>query len=352
MQGLDGVPEVAAGDDLATLLLAALDTHGLQLEDGDIVTVTSKVVSKSEGAVSVGDRASAVAEDTLDIVAKRGSTAIVRTRHGIVLAAAGVDASNTVPGTLVHLPADPDASARRLREELRRRTQACVGVVITDTAGRPWRLGQTDMAIGAAGVRPLDDHAGREDPHGNPLSVTAPAVPDQIAGAAELTTRKTAGRPFALVRGLAEHVTLEHGPGAAALVRPRRLDMFALGAREAVLAATASPATDAFGAPVDHIDLVEQLARLADRAAPGGEPLVGCEVCHAADGLVLATEAPLEWSAVLAQGALVTDAARIATALGWHVARRREMRDPARDCSEIELTLQPGSPGSTYAGFP
>ena len=338
--GVDGVPEVQAGDDLATLLLDALDSAGLQLRDGDVVTVTSKVVSKSEGAVSVGDRASAVAEDTVEILARRGSTAIVRTRHGIVLAAAGVDASNTAPGTLVRLPADPDDSARRLRSELCRRTRATVGVVVTDTAGRPWRLGQTDMAIGAAGVRVLDDHAGRDDPHGNPLTVTAPAVPDEAAGAAELATRKTAGRPFALLRGLGEHVTVADGPGAAALVRPRRLDMFALGAREAVLAATAACPPDAFGSPVDHVDLVHQLAALAE---PTGDSLVGCEVSRDRDGLLLSTEAPLECAALLAQGALVTDATRVATALGWHVADRRQLHDDVRECCEVELTFRPGA---------
>ncbi|QWC86924.1 coenzyme F420-0:L-glutamate ligase [Nocardioidaceae bacterium] len=330
--GLDGVPEVAEGDDLVTLLLEALSTTGLQVADGDVLTVTSKVVSKAEGATSVGDRATAIDGDTVDVVARRGPTSIVRTRHGLVLAAAGIDASNVTPGTLVHLPLDPDASARRLRDALGRRTGRRVAVVITDTAGRPWRLGQTDLAIGVAGLRVLDDHAGREDTHGNPLSVTAPAVADEVAATAELVTRKTGGRPFCLVRGLDTHVLDEAGPGAASLVRSRRLDMFALGAREAVVAACTAHPPDAFGAPVDVVEMVHRLADLAEPA------VVGCEVTRVAGGLLVATEAPVEPSALLAQGTLLGDVARVATAHGWGVGDRSESHEGDTYAVAVRLT--------------
>ena len=148
------------------------------------------------------------------------------------MAAAGVDASNVAPGTVVLLPEDPDATARSLRVRVHAETGRNVAVVVTDTAGRAWRAGQTDLAIGAAGIEPLDDHAGRTDPYGNPLAVTAPAVADELASVAELVTGKLAGRPVAVVRGIAARVLPagEHGPGARALVRPRHADMFGLGA--------------------------------------------------------------------------------------------------------------------------
>jgi coenzyme F420-0:L-glutamate ligase / coenzyme F420-1:gamma-L-glutamate ligase len=230
-----GMPEVVAGDDLAGLVRVHLPS----LSDGDVVVVTSKVVSKAEGRVRRLDRVEAIATETERVVARRGPTTIARTRHGLTLAAAGVDASNTEPGTVVLLPHDPDDSARRIRTRLRALTGANVAVVLSDTAGRAWREGQTEIAVGCAGLLPLDDHAGRLDPHGNPLSVTAPAVPDEVATAADLVMGKVAGRPVAVVRGLAEHVLKpgEDGPGAAALNRHAETDMFVLGAREAVVAA-------------------------------------------------------------------------------------------------------------------
>jgi coenzyme F420-0:L-glutamate ligase/coenzyme F420-1:gamma-L-glutamate ligase len=262
----DGVPEVRSGDDLAALVVAALAPV-----DGDVVLVTSKVVSKAEGRHLVGtDRATAVlaelAEPGARVVARRGLTTIVRTRLGLTMAAAGVDASNVEAGTVLLLPVDPDASARALRREIARRTGANVGVVVTDTAGRAWRTGQTDIAIGAAGLVVVDDHAGRSDRHGNELAVTAPASADELAGAAELAQGKLAGRPFALVRGLGGLVLPagEDGPGAATLVRPEGEDLFGYGAREAVVRALAGDPADRppFGAPAPAEEVASAVAQV------------------------------------------------------------------------------------------
>ena len=230
----DGVPDVRPGDDLVALLLAVAD-----LADGDIVVVTSKVVSKSEGRVRPGTREDALAAETSRVVARRGPTTIARTHHGLTLAAAGIDASNVELGHVVLLPEDPDASARAIRAAVRERTGRNVGVVVTDTAGRAWREGQTDIAIGAAGLHVMEEYAGRADAHGNELAVTAPAVADEVAGVAELAQGKLGGRPFAVVRGRPDLVLPagEDGPGAVALVRPDGADMFGYGSREAVVAA-------------------------------------------------------------------------------------------------------------------
>jgi len=258
----DGVPEVRAGDDLVDLFLTAIDGE-VEVADGDVVVVTSKVVSKAEGRVRSGDRDGALAAETARVVARRGPTTIVRTRHGFTMAAAGIDASNVELGSIVLLPLDPDASARALRATLRERTGRNVGVIVTDTAGRAWREGQTDMAVGAAGLLVAEEYAGRTDPHGNPLAVTAPAVADEIAGAAELAQGKLAGRPFALVRGRADLVLPagEDGPGAVALVRAEGGDLFGFGAREAVVRALAGDPADRrpFGAPASADELADAL---------------------------------------------------------------------------------------------
>ncbi len=226
--GVPGLPEITEGDDLAGLIAAAAP----DLVDGDLVVVTSKIVSKAEGRVVTADREEAIAAETLRVVARRGPTTIAQTRHGLVMAAAGVDHSNTAPGTVVLLPEQPDESARRLRRAIVDLTGARVGVLITDTMGRPWRNGQTDVAIGAAGVLPLRDYRGRADTFGNVLEVTVAAVADEIAAAAELVKNKTDQVPVAIVRGLAELVTDDDGPGAAALIRPAAEDMFRLGAAD------------------------------------------------------------------------------------------------------------------------
>ncbi|MHB1596285.1 MAG: coenzyme F420-0:L-glutamate ligase [Streptosporangiaceae bacterium] len=230
--GVQGLPEIPAGADLAGLIAAAAP----DLADGDVVVVTSKIVSKAEGRVISADRESAIEAETVRVVARRGSTTIAQTRHGLVLAAAGVDRSNTAPGTVVLLPEDPDASARRLRKGLADLTGASIGVLITDTMGRPWRNGQTDTAIGVAGVLPLRDHRGDVDAFGNVLDVTMAAVADEIAAAAELVKGKADQVPVAIVRGLDRLVTADDGPGAAALVRPADQDMFRLGAADVLLA--------------------------------------------------------------------------------------------------------------------
>ena len=232
--GIAGIPEITQGADLAGLIAdAATAPGGPGLEDGDILVVTSKVVSKAEGRVAAVTREDAVAAETVRVVARRGTMTIAQTRHGFVMAAAGVDESNTAPGTVVLLPEDPDESARRLRKALRAaRPGVSVGVVVTDTFGRPWRAGQTDTAIGAAGVLPLRDHRGEADAWGNTLDVTVAAVADEIAAAGDLVKGKARQVPVALVRGLSALVTDADGPGARELVRPSSEDMFRLGAAD------------------------------------------------------------------------------------------------------------------------
>jgi coenzyme F420-0:L-glutamate ligase / coenzyme F420-1:gamma-L-glutamate ligase len=241
-----GLPEVTAGSDLAALIAEA----ATELSEGDILVVTSKIVSKAEGGVLATTRDKAIEAETVRVVARRGATTIAQTRHGLVLAAAGVDESNTAPGTVVLLPADPDESARRLRKALHERTGLRLGVIITDTMGRPWRTGQTDNAIGAAGVTPVRDYRGEADTFGNVLDVTVAAVADEIAAAADLVKGKTRQVPVAVVRGLAGLVTEQEGPGAQQLIRPADEDMFRFGsadvplARRTIRAFTGEPVDD------------------------------------------------------------------------------------------------------------
>ncbi|MEU6036398.1 coenzyme F420-0:L-glutamate ligase [Actinomadura sp. NPDC047616] len=233
--GVPGLPEVTEGTDIAALLPADA------LADGDVLVVTSKIVSKAEGRVLVADdREKAIDAETVRVVARRrhpgGETRIVETRQGLVLAAAGVDASNTAPGTVLLLPEDPDASARRIRAGVRERTGLNVGVIVSDTFGRPWRNGLTDVAIGAAGLAPLHDLRGRDDAYGNRLDATITAVADELASAAELVKGKLDGVPIAVVRGLDGLVTDDDGPGARALVRPASEDMFRYGSADVLYA--------------------------------------------------------------------------------------------------------------------
>ncbi|MFE0193633.1 coenzyme F420-0:L-glutamate ligase [Streptomyces sp. NPDC058989] len=234
---LPGMPEVRPGDDLVKLIVAAATADGLpQLVDGDVLLVTSKIVSKAEGRVlEAGDREAAIDQETVRVVARRGTLRIVQNRQGLVMAAAGVDASNTRAGTVLLLPEDPDASARALRAGLRTALGVDVGVVVSDTFGRPWRAGLTDVAIGAAGVRVLDDLRGGTDAHGNPLSATVVATADELAAAGDLVKGKASGLPVAVVRGLGHVVEgAGDGDGARAMVRDAASDMFRLGTSEAV----------------------------------------------------------------------------------------------------------------------
>nr|WP_116243987.1 coenzyme F420-0:L-glutamate ligase [Nocardiopsis sp. FIRDI 009] len=234
VRGLSGIPEVRAGDDLVALVADAVAASGAPLVDGDVLVVTSKIVSKAEGRARRMDREAAIDAETVRVVARAGRTRITQTRHGLVMAAAGVDASNVEPGTVLLLPEDPDASARALRAGLRERLGVNVAVVVSDTFGRPWRVGQTDVAIGAAGLTVLQDLRGAADTHGNLMEVTVNAVADEIAGAGELVKGKASGVPVAVVSGLGALVTEEDGPGAGTLVRSADADLFRYGSRDVV----------------------------------------------------------------------------------------------------------------------
>ncbi|KAA1422446.1 coenzyme F420-0:L-glutamate ligase [Mumia zhuanghuii] len=257
-----GLGEVSAGDDLVQLLLGRLDEP---LRDGDVVVITSKIVSKALGLVSTADREAVIDAETVRVVARRGPTRIVRNPAGLTMAAAGVDASNTVPGTVLTLPRDPDGEALALWRRLRRRAGVEVGVVLSDTAGRAWRRGQTDIAIGSAGLKVVDSLSGTQDTYGNALHVTERAVADEIAGAAELVAGKTGRTPFVVVRGLPRHWVGDHWAtaraGARTLLRPDDEDMFGLGARDAVEVALGDDDPTGFpGAAADAVARVRDLA--------------------------------------------------------------------------------------------
>lgn len=243
--GVDGIGEISDGSDLcaeiAPHVRALVWPDGsVGVRAGDIVAITSKVVSKAEGRVAPAtDREAAITAETARVVATRetphGQLRIVATHHGLVMAAAGVDASETHPGTVLVLPEDPDRSARILRDELGAALgQPDIAVVVTDTFGRPWRQGVTDVAIGAAGLRVLDDYRGRTDRYGNELSATVTAIADEIAGAAELCGGKTAGLPVTVLRGLGDFVASESAQRATDLIRPLEEDLFSLGTAEAI----------------------------------------------------------------------------------------------------------------------
>jgi coenzyme F420-0:L-glutamate ligase/coenzyme F420-1:gamma-L-glutamate ligase len=231
-----GLPEFRPGDDLA----AAICTAAPWLRDGDVVVVTSKVVSKCEGRIVPAPqdaeerdalRRRLIDDEAVRVLARKGRTLITANRYGLVQAAAGVDGSNVATTELALLPEDPDASAARLRTALQQRCGADVAVILTDTMGRAWRNGQTDAAIGSAGIPVLHSYAGSHDRHGNELLVTEVAVADEVAAAADLVKGKLTGVPVAVVRGLAMP---DDGSTAARLLRGGADDLFWLGTAEAI----------------------------------------------------------------------------------------------------------------------
>lgn len=239
---LTGLPRISAGDDIAELITKSsveFPDASTALRDGDIVVITSKIVSKAEGRiVAAAHRDDLIDSESVRTVATkvhaRGTTRIVETRHGLIMAAAGIDASNVDEGTVVLLPVDPDASARAIRARLCDLTGLRLGIIVTDTMGRAWRDGLTDNAIGVAGVSPLDDHTGTPDEYGRILEMTVIAVADEIASAADLVKGKSAGNPIAIVRGMEQFVTADDGPGARVLIRAASEDLFGLGTAEAI----------------------------------------------------------------------------------------------------------------------
>jgi len=227
---IQGVAMVREGDDLVTLLLDALTAQGETLTHHDLVIVTSKIVSKSEGQVVAFDGTEAgkvalVEGEATRILRRRGPLRITQTRHGFINANAGVDLSNTDEGTAVLLPKDPDRSARRFRAEVKRRVGIEVAVVITDTFGRVWRNGVTDVALGCAGLKPVLDLRGTTDANGRLLEATEVAIVDEIAGAANLVLGKAQRTPFALMRGLDETFFGE-GSISGDVVRSANDDLF------------------------------------------------------------------------------------------------------------------------------
>ncbi len=242
---LEGLGEVCAGADLASLIVDA--AGGLGISAGDVLVIAHKVVSKAEGRtraladVTPGPEARALAlehdkdprhvqvvlDESRAVIRAAAGVLICETHHGFICANAGVDASNaSAPETVIMLPRDPDASARSLRGRVRTLLDAAPAVLITDSFGRAWRHGQLDIAIGCAGVRPLEDWRGRRDAAGRELKATWIAVADELAAAADLARTKDGRQPVVLVRGAERHVCDEDGPGAVALLRPEAEDLF------------------------------------------------------------------------------------------------------------------------------
>jgi coenzyme F420-0:L-glutamate ligase/coenzyme F420-1:gamma-L-glutamate ligase len=286
-----GIPEIGPGDDLGAIVLRTLSEDGTEIRDGDVVVITQKVVSKAEGRV-VPERpegkASWVAKETRRVVARRGDLVIAETRHGLVCANAGVDASNVADGFLTLLPEDPDRSAERIRATLSSSSGADVAVVITDTFGRPWRQGLVNVAIGCAGLPALVDLRGTKDAVGRVLEATVEALADEVAAASGLVMGKAEGIPAAIVRGV-------HAEGpplpASALVRPIEEDMF----RESSLQSLLSwSETTRFGPGEVAPEMVQEALLAAESALRAGDerPWVLVQVArgHARARLAAATD--------------------------------------------------------------
>ena len=235
VEALAGIGEVVAGDDVGQLIIEALEANAAGLLDGDVLVITSKIISKAEGRQRpAADRVGALAEQTVRTVARRGPTSIVVNRLGITQAAAGIDTSNVGAGQILLLPSDPDASAAGIRARLESHFGVRLAVIISDTSGRAWRVGQTDHAIGLCGLAPVIDYGGTTDGYGNALAATSTAVADELAAAADLVKGKLRGRPVALIRGAGLAIS-DQDHTARDLLRPPHHDLFARGQREAVL---------------------------------------------------------------------------------------------------------------------
>ncbi|GIU92184.1 MAG: F420-0--gamma-glutamyl ligase [Acidimicrobiia bacterium] len=224
---VEGIGEVRQGDDVAALIGDAVETSPYGLEDGDVVVVTHKIVSKAEGrVVPIADEAAyrrLVENESQAILRRRRDLVIAETPHGFICANAGVDRSNVAAGWAVLLPIDPDRSANRIRRRLMRRFGVDVAVMVTDTFGRPWRRGLVDVAIGVAGMEPVADLRGQVDDHGRRLEVTEVALADEIAAAADLVMGKANRVPAAVVRGVA---WTPADTGVRPLIRPPDEDLF------------------------------------------------------------------------------------------------------------------------------
>jgi coenzyme F420-0:L-glutamate ligase len=321
---ISGIPEVRPGDDLAELIATAAPW----LADGDILVVTSKIISKAEGRLIVVDaedpairedvRQAAIETETVRVVASRGLLRIAETRHGLVMAAAGVDASNVARDEIALLPLEPDLSAALLRDGIAARLGIDVAIVVSDSMGRPWRAGITDNAIGVAGMTAVYDARGAVDRHGNLLAVTEVAVADELAAAADLVKGKLGSLPVAVVRGLAgSPAMVDNGLGSKVLLRGSADDLFRLGTAEAIKVGR----EDAGGAVVTpgrlHADAVETITTmLTDVTAPSQRALQ-----HAFLGFLAARPDALDRSCVsghLTASAIVIDPGRRTVLLTLH----------------------------------
>lgn len=334
---VQGIPEITAQDDLAQILL----DHTGPLLDGDIIVVSSKVVSKAAGLTRpASQRDEAVADHSLRVVSERrtarGLAQVVQSAAGPVMAAAGVDSSNAPAGTVLLLPTDPDAAARELRRRLRSLGAPCVAVVITDSAGRPWRAGLTDFALGCAGLVASEDLRGAPDASGVPLTVTERAVADEVAAAADLVKGKAISIPAAVVRGLAALVTQDDGPGASSLLRDTASDWFRLGHVEAVRAALGVP-VGAVEAPSVEPEPLRHKAQRALEVAwfmpPEVRDATSCDLRVEGDDVVITLTSTDEFAA----GML---AARLLAALWAEDLRAAAHHDHATSQAQIRVSDQ------------